>query len=162
MRVPRDIQIQAVLSTATTEVLSPYLPPGVSRADVPPGELISVSIDEVAQYVSVHGFPSAVVHDSSRDDASQCDSVQRIVEDTSGWTVTYFERGRSFDAKRYASRSAAVREVVRRLLRGALLELGVLYKRAHPEVVMALPEALADDRDEAPGGLPDVTWRAQQ
>jgi hypothetical protein len=104
-------------------------------------DLISVTEDEVYEYVLTNGFPEQVVVEV---DAAQGadDRLCSVPLDDGRWVVYYTERGVRSDEVKVPSHEAARREVVRRLMRGARIDLNHRYRLAHPDESLPRPSEM--------------------
>lgn len=124
-------QIQAILSGNAFRWAVDNLPEGTSIDDLRFPDLISVTREEVFEYVVSHGFPETVV--AERDAARWADDRFCIVPlDDGQWSVFYTERGTRSQQVTVESYAAAQRRVVEILFDYARTALNHRWWHAHP------------------------------
>jgi hypothetical protein len=134
-------QIEAILSWDIFRWAVGQLPPTVSIDDVRFRDLISVSEQDVFDYVVEHGFSESLV--AERDAARFADDRLCMVPmDDGRWSVYYTERGVISDQVTVPSEAAARREIVHRLWTGAKVSLNHRYRLAHPDEDLPPPSEM--------------------
>ena len=133
-------QIEAILSYDVFRWAHEHLPAGKSIDDIRFPDLISVTEQDVFEYVLVRGFPERVV--AERDAARWADDKLCIVPLSDGrWSVYYTERGRRSDQATLESYAAALRWVINILLNSARTALNHRWWHANPD---ARPPRITD------------------
>ncbi|GIM63595.1 hypothetical protein Pve01_80930 [Planomonospora venezuelensis] len=139
--VALEDQIQAILGSNIFRWAQSRLPITKTMDDVRFSDFFSVTEDEVYEYVLANGFDGQAVAEG--DAASGADDPLCAVPLEDGrWTVYYTERGVRSDEVKVPSHSAARREVVRRLMRSARIDLNHRYRLAHPEESLPPPSEM--------------------
>lgn len=124
-------QIQAILDWNTFRWAQSHLPESKTIDDVRFRDLISVTEDDVYAYVLRNGFSDRTVAEG--DAARWADERLCLVPlDDGRWAVYYIERGTRSEEVKVSSHAEARREVVRRLMTGARIDLNHRYRLAHP------------------------------
>jgi hypothetical protein len=137
MLSPED-QIRAVLSHNVSRWVRDRLPAGRSLQDVRFRDVITVDEDDVLDHVRREGFDEYVV--VTGENARTADGRLCIVPEPDGrWCVYYTERGRQRDEVTVPTYADGEREVVRRLIRSARIDLNARYRSAHPDENLPLP-----------------------
>ncbi|WP_210438620.1 hypothetical protein [Nocardioides xinjiangensis] len=88
-RRPVEDQIRAILGWNTFRWAVDQLPAGVVIDDVTFGDLVSVTREDVLQWVEEHGFESTAV----RDDRYDGQESLYLLPERGAWVVFYSERG---------------------------------------------------------------------
>lgn len=127
-RRPPEEQIQAILSWNTFRWGVDQLPRGVAMDDIRFVDLISVTRDDVDQWVERHGFTSTPVRDDRYDGA---EALYLLPQD-GGWVVFYSERGQRNFEHHFISQAKARRWVVDHLYDSARTSLNHRWWHAHP------------------------------
>lgn len=136
--ISADEQIRAILSWNTWHWAVRQLGDGETMDNVRFRDLVSVTEDDVYDYVVVHGFNERAVVERGDAEDHLC-----IVPKANGrWTVYYTERGMRSDEIVLASLAEARREVVHRLMVSARIALNHNFKLAHPEMHLPLPSEM--------------------
>lgn len=136
--IPKDEQIRAILSWDTWRWAVDRLGEGESIDNVRFHDLISVTEDEVYQFVLVHGFNQRAVVERGDADDHLC-----IVPESDGrWAVYYTERGKRSEEVVLSSLADARREVVHRLMQSARTALNHRFKLAHPGTSLPVPSEM--------------------
>lgn len=104
-------------------------------------DFFSVTEDEVCDHVLAHGFDDRTVAEG-RAARGADDRLCAVPLDDGRWTVYYTERGIRSAEVTVPSQSEARREVVRRLMRSARIDLNHRYRLAHPEESLPLPSEM--------------------
>ncbi len=129
-RRPLEEQIHAILGWNTFRWAVDQLPTGVSIDDVRFVDLVSVTRDDVDQWVEKHGFASTAVRDDRYDGV---EALYLLPQDN-GWVVFYSERGTRNFERYFDSRAGARRWVVDHLYDSARMSLNHRWWHAHPDV----------------------------
>jgi hypothetical protein len=136
--LPADQQISAILSWDAWQWAVDHLPEGETIDGVRFRDLISVTEDDVFEFVTTYGFNEGVVVEHDDADDHLC-----IVPAPDGrWSVYYTERGKRSEEVVLPSLAAARREVVHRLMTSARIALNHRFKLAHPEMDLPLPSEM--------------------
>jgi hypothetical protein len=134
-------QIQAILDWDTFRWAQSHLPESRTIDDIRFSDLISVTEEDVYEHVLRNGFPDRTVAEG--DAARWADDRLCLVPIEDGrWGVYYTERGVRSDEVTLPSHAAARREVVRRLMRGARIDLNSRYRLAHPGEMLPPPSEM--------------------
>ena len=96
MQVPKEAQIQAILSAGEWQLAKEY---GLSDSEI----TWTVTREDVKNYVNTNGFPTGWVHLSE----GTHDGVYLLGEDAN-WTVSYKERGVIYYEERFESPDEAM------------------------------------------------------
>lgn len=137
----REEQIRAIIGMRTWKWGLANLPAGKSIDDVRFQDLVSVTEDDVYEYVLEHGFDPSTV--AVRDEARRADDRICLVPEVDGrWRVYYTERGQVSDETVLPSEAHARREVVARLMRLARINLNHRYRLAHPDEDLPPPDEM--------------------
>ena len=137
----RQEQIEAILSWNTFVWAREQLPPGKSMDDFRFRDFISVTEDDVYDFVLSNGFSPRVV--AERDETRRADNKLCIAPLEDGrWIVYYTERGQRSEEVKVPSQAAARHEVVRRLMDNARINLNHRYRSAHPEMDLPGPREM--------------------
>lgn len=134
-------QIRAILGPDVFRWTLERLPPGRSIDDVRFRDLISVSEDDVLEYVRRNGFDGRVV--AERDAARGADDRICMIPEADGrWLVYYIERGLKSDERVLPSEADARRHIVRTLLKSVRISLNHRYRLAHPDEPLPPPSEM--------------------
>jgi len=118
-----------------------HLPAGKTFDDIRFRDLITVSEDDVYDFVIANGFNERMV--AEREAARHADDQLCIVPEADGrWSVYYTERGMKHDEVVLPSLADARREVVRRLMTSARISLNATFRLAHPEMDLPPPSEM--------------------
>lgn len=118
-----------------------HLPDGKTFDDIRFRDLITVSENDVFNFVTANGFNERVV--AERDAARWADDQLCIVPEADGrWSVCYSERGKKYDEVVLPSLADARREVVHRMMTSARISLNHAFRLAHPEMDLPLPSEM--------------------
>ena len=131
--ISKEEQIRAVLSWNTFQWAASLLAPDETMDDKTYRDFITVTPEEMEEYVIHYGFPRGAVCDKTV--GPPFDPEDRICIETihNQWNVYYFKRGHSSDLTQHSSFEEARREVIDRLMTGAKIALNQRYRHAHPE-----------------------------
>lgn len=136
-----DEQIRAILDWNTFRWAQAQLPENKSIDDVRFRDLISVTEDDVYDYVLRNGFPDRTVAEGEGARLADDRLCLAPLED-GRWVVYYTERGTRTDEVTVSSHAEARREVVRRLVRSARIDLNHRYRLAHPDEALPPPSEM--------------------
>ena len=129
-----DEQIRAILGTDVYRWARSQLAPGESLEDKQFCDFISVTEDEVIAYVETHGFDPDLVFESRDPKAWRsvpADDHLCLIDHGGRWEVCYAERGERSQAAEFATRTEAVRNLVRRMMGTAWIGLNAAYRDKH-------------------------------
>ena len=135
-------QIRAILAGNTFRWAVNQLQPDETINEKRYSDFISVAPDEVEEYVREHGFPQHSVEVIYKGQGVFAEDKLCIVESPPGWDVFYIERGHRSDESSFLSLDEARREVIRRMIETAKIELNHRYRNAHPELNLPRPSEM--------------------
>ncbi len=139
---PTIEQIQAILSGNTFRWAVNQLQPGETIDEKRYSDFISVTPEEIESYVKEQGFPGRAVKVISKGQGVFAEDQICIVEVASGWEVFYTERGQRSEQMLLSSFEEACREVIRRRIETAKIELNHRYRNAHPGLNLPYPSQM--------------------
>jgi hypothetical protein len=139
---PTEEQIVAILSGNVSEWARSQLGPGQSMDDRRYSDFISVTPEEIEDYVRQKGFPGTYVKEAPLGHSSVADDQLCIVEQPSGWEVYYIERGVKSERSYFTAHLDARREVIGRMVESAKVMLNHRYRHAHPELHLPPPSEM--------------------
>ena len=116
-------------------------------------DFISVTEDEVIAYVETHGFDPDLVFESRDPKAWRsvpADDHLCLIDHGGRWEVCYAERGERSQAAEFATRTEAVRNLVRRMMGTAWIGLNAAYRDKH------YPGRVLPKSNERTGGVPAI------
>lgn len=135
-------QIQAILSWNTFRWAVNQLQSNETIDEKQYSDFISVTPDEIEDYVKAHGFPDRAVKVVGKGKGIFAEDQICIVEVPSGWEVFYMERGQRSEQALLPSFDEAQREVIRRMIETAKIQLNHRYRHAHPELNLPRPSEM--------------------
>lgn len=131
-------QIEVILSMDTFDWAVKQLSIGESIGNHRYTDFISITPEDIENYVKEHGFSEKVVCIFFKGQVVTADDRICIVETPSTWEVFYTERGHRSEEVSLKSFDEAQQEVIRRLITSAKISLNHRYKNAHPEIHLPL------------------------
>lgn len=140
-RIPAEEQIQAILSSNTWRWAVARLSGDQTLDNYRFRDFISVTEDEVYEFVLAHGFDDRVVLEIERGDPDGRLCISSEPSD-GRWAVFYTERGRRSREVIVPSLPDARREVVQRLMVDARISLNHGFKLAHPGLSLPKPSEM--------------------
>ena len=147
-----DEQIEGLLRGGVGDWADEQVSSPTEFEDLDFHDFFSVTPDQVAQHVLRVGFPIGVVWAPGQPMQEKDD---RYVVEPSGaiWKVYYTQRGCEQDCVNFATREAAVFDVVMRVFESAWVMLGHRYWHAHHPELLCMPAfGVPWPRPKAPAG----------
>ena len=134
-------QIRAILGNDTFRWAQEQVPPGRSMDDTRFRDLISVTEEDVLEFVEREGFDPSVVAEG--DAASGADDRICMVPEPDGrWRIYYTERGLRSGERVLPSEADARREIVSDLMRSARISLNHRYRLVHSNESLPSPSEM--------------------
>ena len=141
----KEEQIKAILSWNTFRWACEQLSDSSEIDQKKYADFISVTAEEICEFVRTNGFDDRAVFVCStqdRWDNFKSDDHLCICEEKGGWIVFYTERGQRSAEARFSTREQAEAEIVRRLIVSAKVSLNHRYKNAHPDLNLPKPSEM--------------------
>jgi hypothetical protein len=138
----KEEQIKAILKGDTFHWALDQLVPGESIENKKYSDFVSVSVEDIYDYVMANGFPLNTVEELRKGEAGYYYDNLRIEEVENGWEVYGIERDRKSVIMLFPSLEEARKETLRRKIVSAKVELNHRYCLAHPELNLPKPSEM--------------------
>lgn len=137
---PDHEQVRAILGQRTFYWACEQLRDGESMDDLMFRDFISVTEEDIYQFVLVHGFNERDVIQITNFMPSEGTCINELQDGR--WMVFYTERGKVSQETIVSALADARREVIHRMMRSARISLNHRYRYAHPELDLPPPSQM--------------------